>query len=227
MRMTPRALLLDAAGTLIEPAEPVGEVYRRIFARYGLETTREALEPAFLSAFRGVADPDFDRFPDGHDAERAWWRQVVETAARQAGLDPSRLQDGAFDRCFTELFDHYAHGGAWRPFPEVEAFLDQAAGQGLRMAVLSNFDRRLHQVLADLGLSSHFEFILSSGEARSRKPDGEIFRQALARLDLPPAQVFHIGDSPEADLEGARTAGIPAALVERPNRTLLDLLANL
>ena len=87
-----RALLLDAAGTLIEPAEPVGEIYRRTFARHGFKTTREALEPAFRSAFQDLAGPEFDRFPDGHDAEHEWWRLVVKTAAMQVGIDPSAAQ---------------------------------------------------------------------------------------------------------------------------------------
>lgn len=227
MPMEFRALLLDAAGTLIEPAEPVSETYRRIFALHGFETTRQALEPAFHSAFQSHAGPDFDRFPDGHHAERAWWRAVVETAARQAGIDPSQSDDGAFDRCFTDLFDHYARGDAWRLFPELSAFLDQAAGRGLRLAIVSNFDHRLHQVLNELRLTPRFEFILSSGEAACRKPAAGIFHQALRCLNLQPPEVFHIGDTPETDLAGARSAGIPAALVDRPDRNLLDILNSL
>ena len=159
--MHPKALLLDAAGTLIEPAEPIGVLYQRFFARHGFETNRAALQAAFRETFASLPELDFDRFPDGHEAERAWWRELVETAARQVGLDPAGSNHGAFDRCFGELFDHYARGTAWRPFPELDEFLDRATALGLRLAVVSNFDYRLHQVIDELGLSHRFEFILS------------------------------------------------------------------
>jgi HAD superfamily hydrolase (TIGR01458 family) len=45
------------------------------------------------------------------------------------------------------------------------------------------------------------------------KPSSEFFRLALGEIGLPAAEVLVVGDDPEADVEGARTAGCRTALV--------------
>ena len=126
--------------------------------------------------------------------------------------------------CFEALFEHYACFTAWRVFPEAAEALDEARREGFRVAVVSNFDRRLHRILEGAGLS--FEFVLTSADARVRKPDPAIFRQALDRLDLQPAEVLHAGDSAMADVAGARAAGIEPYLLDRPCRNLRGFLGH-
>lgn len=216
-----RALLFDAAGTLIEPAEPVAEVYARHFAAAGWVIGVPAIRAAFGAVFAGAAPPDYRSAGDGDQAERAWWREVVFETLEACGVDAAADRERA-QACFEGLFHHYAAPGAWRVFPEVAAVLEAARRAGLATGVVSNFDRRLHGILDGLGLS--FGFVLTSADARARKPDPSIFRQALARLGMAPSEVLHAGDSPEADGAGARAAGIRVYLVERPERGLGDLV---
>ncbi len=215
-----RALLFDAAGTLIEPAEPVAAVYARHAAAFGLNLEAAAIRQAFGHAFSSSGDPAWVLHPTGDTAEREWWRRVVGlTLDRAAGrsLPEDRVND-----CFESLFAHYESPVAWRVFPEVVEVLDQARRDGFRVAVVSNFDRRLHRVLEGSGLS--FECVLTSADARARKPDPSIFRQALDRLGLSPAEVLHAGDSVVADGEGARAAGIEPFLLDRPRNDLRGFL---
>ena len=217
-----RALLFDAAGTLIEPAEPVAEVYARHFAEAGWLVPSRAIRGAFAEVFGNAAGPDYGAHADGDAAERAWWRGVVFGTLRACGIDPFADEQGT-DRCFERLFSHYAAPAAWRVFPEVVEVLEFAAGAGLATGVVSNFDRRLHGILDGLGLS--FGFVLTSADARSRKPDPAIFREALARLGMEASEVWHAGDSAVADGEGARHLGIEPYLVDRPARDLRGFLA--
>jgi putative hydrolase of the HAD superfamily len=216
------ALFLDAAGTLIEPAEPVADVYARTAAAFG-----QAVEPAVVKrwfgvAFGGIGDPEYDAYPDGDTAEREWWRQVVGTVFEKSlGTSPS---DDFLSPCFEALFAHYADPAAWRVFPEVPGVLADARAAGLRLAVVSNFDLRLHRILAGLGL--HFDEVITSADACARKPNPAIFRTALERLGFQPREVLHAGDSPVADIEGAAAAGIDACLVSRPATDLRAFLAN-
>lgn len=217
-----RALFLDAAGTLIEPAEPVAAVYARHAAAHGHPLEPAAVKQAFGSVFASLPAPDWAAHAEGDQAERAWWRQVVHLTLRRAGAGPV-LSDTVADRCFEALFRHYADPAAWRVFPEVPEVLARAAAQGWRCAVVSNFDRRLHGILAGHGL--RFDAVVTSADAAARKPDPAIFRHALRLLGLAPAEALHLGDSPAADGHGAAAAGIPCRVLDRPDHDLLDLLA--
>lgn len=188
------ALLFDAAGTLIAPAEPVGDTYARILGRHGIH--HGDLQAGFARAFSEAGEPDFAGHDNGDAAERRWWRNVVDQSVGR------KVPDDVFG----ELFDHYAAGDAWCVLPGVVEALESA--DAFRLAVVSNFDRRLHRVLDELGLAPHFEFILTSADACARKPSPAIFKRALERLELRPEQVRHVGDSETADGEGARNAGI-------------------
>ena len=207
-----RALFLDAAGTLIDLVEPVGEVYTRILGQHGIETTPEAMSRAFRHAFATLPPPDFSMPEDGHEIERRWWRDLVHHALGQ------EIPSVAFDA----LFDHYADPAAWTLFPEVPDFLDRARQAGLKLAVVSNFDRRLHPILSGLGLTPAFDLIVSSADARARKPDPAIFHHTLYALDLRPEETLHIGDDARLDHAAALACGLRAFHVDRPALSLLD-----
>jgi putative hydrolase of the HAD superfamily len=216
-----RALFLDAAGTLIEPAEPVAAVYARHAAAHGLTLETGKIKTAFTGLFSAMSDPAWNEHPGGDAAEQAWWRQLVGVTLCRAADTP--LDAPLLDSCFRDLFAHYADPAAWRVFPEVLQVLAEARGAGLRLAVVSNFDRRLHSILA--GHDLHFDSVITSADARARKPEPAIFQAALGALDLHPVDVLHLGDSREADIEGATRAGIDARLVKRPDHDLRTALA--
>ena len=221
---TPRAVLLDAAGTLIDVAGPLGDTYSGLAREFGGDLDPETLTTGFRIAFAdtppmafpGLTGADLDR------AERDWWRAVVERVTRAAGGVPE------FDAYFDRLYAHYASAPAWRVYPEVPEVLEALRARGLRLAVVSNFDTRLPPLLDALGLATFFDAVVCSGEAGAAKPDGAIFARALAALGVEASEALHVGDSREADYEGARAAGIEALLVDRdadvhPAGTIPDL----
>jgi putative hydrolase of the HAD superfamily len=208
------AVTLDAAGTLFDVAEPVGTTYARVAARHGVTVAAGALERGFRAAF--AAAPPL-AFPGASptrlaDHEYAWWYALVRRAFGGACAAPG------FDACFAELFDHYAGAAAWRVFPEVPAALAALRGRGLRLAVVSNFDARLTGLLGALGLRERVDETVHSSRVGVAKPDTGIFRVALARLGVAPGEALHVGDGVDADVEGARAAGLGAVLVDRRRR---------
>ena len=50
------------------------------------------------------------------------------------------------------------------------------------------------------------------------KPDPSIFRAALERLSVEPDEALMVGDQPEDDVEGARSIGMEALLLDREDR---------
>lgn len=61
-----------------------------------------------------------------------------------------------------------------------------------------------------LSLSSSFDTIPISAAEGIGKPDPEIFRRALERLEADAAETVFVGDHPEVDIKGARSAGMRA-----------------
>ena len=57
--------------------------------------------------------------------------------------------------------------------------------------------------------------VVGSREFGRTKPHPEIFRHALALLDVRPGDAAMIGDSYEDDIEGARALGMKAFLLDR------------
>ncbi|GIW56700.1 MAG: hypothetical protein KatS3mg082_3104 [Nitrospiraceae bacterium] len=68
-----RAVTFDAAGTLIEPRERVGETYARVARRHGIEVDPVLAEHRFFEVYRAAAPlcfPHLTRADDLVDAER-------------------------------------------------------------------------------------------------------------------------------------------------------------
>ena len=209
---SPRAVLLDAAGTLIDVVEPLGETYARIARNFGGDLAPDALAAGFRAAFHDMPPMAFPGLRGAalDHAERGWWRTVVRRAFGEAGGGVPE-----FDACFDHLYACYASARAWRVFPEVPAVLAALRERGAALAVVSNFDSRLPPLLDAMGFAGSFDAVVCSGEAGAAKPDPAIFTHALAALGVEESQALHVGDSREADYDGARAAGIEALLVDR------------
>lgn len=220
-RNRPELILFDAAGTLIEPAHPVEEIYQRVFAGFGWEVDALDLRRSFRATFGELGDPHFYDHANGDAAERAWWREVVRRTALAVGIEP---EGAAFDRCFDDLFGYYASGSAWSVFPEVEEILELIRDDGMKMVVVSNFDRRLHEVLDHLYLDRFFDLILTSADVSARKPSPKLLQTAMIRFGGDAAKTRLVGDSRDADGGAARAAGIRAYILDRPQTTLADFM---
>jgi putative hydrolase of the HAD superfamily len=201
------AVTLDAAGTLIAPAEPVGVTYARIAADFGIALDATSVETGFRRAMAAAPPLAFPGTPASERLrhERAWWRDVVRVAC---GAEvPSA--------CFDALFAHYAAASAWRVFPDARPALATLARRGMRVGVISNFDGRLPTLLERLDLASSLDAIVWSSEAGAAKPDPAIFAAAARALGVPVTALRHVGNDPHADAAGARAAGATAILLDR------------
>ncbi len=96
----------------------------------------------------------------------------------------------------------------WRkPIPAMVELARELARGGARLAVLSNSEGRLSQLLHEISIADPFTVIIDSGVVGIEKPDRRIFEHTLAALGITDADPIHIGDSWAADIVGARDAG--------------------
>ena len=209
----PRGLLIDAMGTLLEPAAPVATTYARTAAAVGVTVSPERIGPAFHAAYRAAPPMAFpDRSVKSLDQqEKEWWLGCVGDTFQRAGRP---LEKAVLRKLTGQLFYHYASPKAWVVPEDVPRCLRRWNGAGLKLAVVSNFDSRLDSLLETLWLRHWFKAVVISSRCGVAKPNPRLFHLALERLELLPHEVWHLGDT-TADLQGARAAGIRCILVQR------------
>lgn len=97
------------------------------------------------------------------------------------------------------------------PTDGIEDFLAFLYEQKIRTGVISNITYS-GEIVADrinhLVPQNHFDFIISTSEYMFRKPSRRIFELALEKAELPPGDVWYIGDNYQCDVAGARNAGM-------------------
>lgn len=169
----------------------------------------EAIRPHMQSGFPWMT-PDV---PHTHiTSADAWWESLHPLFAKT--FRSIGLPSDAADRLARKVRHVYADPSAWRLFDDALATLGRLRELGWRHCMLSNHVPELPLILSRLGALDSFAAVVNSAETGYEKPHPEAFKRAFAALKGPDA-VWMIGDGYEADIAGARTAGIPGILVRK------------
>ena len=197
------AVLLDAYGTLVELRDPAARL-GDLLAAEGHPHPADRVRAALAGEIRF-----YRRHHDrGRDAASlaALRLDCARVLAEGLGADvppPPRLAGILVESLRFELI------------ADALPALDDLAAAGLRLAVVSNWDVSLEEVLAGLGVAGRFEAVAVSAVVGVGKPHPAIFAHALSALGVPPARALHCGDHPEFDCAGARAAGLRGVLIDR------------
>ena len=213
-------VLFDAAGTLIYLPRPVGDHYREVALPFGVDLSAGQLDHAFRSGWKNMPARPNTVGPRPDD-DKGWWRSLVRQVLDNT-LPAAQRHSFPFDAYFEAVYAHFAGPGVWSVYPEASEVLTDLKSRGLKLGVVSNFDRRLYSVLDHLDLSRFFAKVIISSEVGIDKPDPAIFRFALDALAVPSAETVHVGDDPKCDW-GATAAGLTVFELRRPDNTLRDL----
>ncbi|MDR0373875.1 MAG: HAD family hydrolase [Nitrososphaerota archaeon] len=86
-----------------------------------------------------------------------------------------------------------------------------------RLGIVSNFaiPECVYKLLKVSGIDSAFDVVIVSGAVNKRKPSPEIFQSALKMLAVSASETVFVGDTIDADIEGAKAAGMRAVYIER------------
>jgi HAD superfamily hydrolase (TIGR01549 family) len=191
-------LLLDAGGVLVFPDT---DLLVKIAARDGIVITPEKLFEAHCRLFHAAdcqtrQEGVFPGFSDGY----------YYALYQYAGASGEALAKAA-----KLAVEHDRQVSGWTATrPWVSETLENLAGSGYRMAVISNSDGRAEKILTDLGLRDHFEAVFDSHILGVEKPDPWIFQIALESLGLESSAAIYFGDMYMIDVWGANGVGLGA-----------------
>lgn len=100
-------------------------------------------------------------------------------------------------------------------YPDVEPTLRKLRDDGYRLGLVSNAPPDTVETIESLGLPRYIPTIVVSGVVGVSKPNPEIFRIALRGAGVKSGEAVHVGDLYDADVQGARNAGIRGVLIDR------------
>jgi putative hydrolase of the HAD superfamily len=99
-------------------------------------------------------------------------------------------------------------------FPYTLEILNYLTDKGYRLHLITNgFEKVQQSKLDNSGLTGYFREVITSEGSNSLKPHKAIFEYAFQRAGAVPAESIMIGDSIEADIQGAINAGIDQVYV--------------
>jgi putative hydrolase of the HAD superfamily len=200
---TIKAVLFDFDDTLIDVTASREERARRAYRRL----RAEGVNVSWGAFWRSINDLD----------EGGFYRRGMEAAVRDLGLHGTALGD----ECT----------GFW-VFRGAEELLALSTGctdlldvlhERYRLGVITNGPSATQRhKFEHTGLQDYFELFLPSGEVGVHKPEPEIFRIALERMQLEPSEAVFVGDHLDLDIIGAQRAGMRGVLYNPGNRRMRD-----
>lgn len=136
------------------------------------------------------------------------------TRLRKAALQLAAKRSGYSEFDVEAAFAvFYTARNAVELFADVRPVLTRLA-QRYTLASLSNGNADVRLI----GLDDVFTFSLNAVDAGAAKPERQMFELACHRLGVAPAQIVHVGDDPEHDVQGAANAGFRTVWLNRTGR---------
>lgn len=129
-------------------------------------------------------------------------KKALKRVAIEAGYDDS-LVEPAF-----EVFD--AARNAVELYPDVLPDLEYLYERFTIVAVTNG-----NANLKTIGIDHLFHGIVTAVDAGVAKPARPIFDVAIAKAGVTAGEILHVGDHPEADIDGAQKAGLRTAWINR------------
>jgi putative hydrolase of the HAD superfamily len=145
--------------------------------------------------------------------EEPHFNMRIADALKRLGYDcevSDRLVVGATN-AFCEAFMKYVSIDE-----NAERMLRELQGK-YKLGIVSNFaiPECVTKLLERQGLVDFFDVVVVSGAVNKRKPSVEIFTKALEQMDVSAEETVFVGDTVDADVQGAKAAGMRTIYVER------------
>jgi len=140
--------------------------------------------------------------------DHSFWRMFYSQLLSEIGQTDDQLCD--------QLVTGIRNSANWDQIRPGTRELLQRIGSRYPIAVISNADGGIEDVLRRCHIDDCFRTITDSGLVGYEKPHPEIFRQALQTLNATPEESLYVGDVYCVDYLGATGAGMQGMLMDVP-----------
>ena len=208
-----KAIFFDWFNTLAGFEPPREELYSQAFQQFGIEIALREIGRGILAA---------DRYYFEENAKLPLEERSAEEQAEIYSYYPKAILTEAGIKVAPELplkilkivRDQFK-GATFVLFDDVLSTLKTLKERGFILGLLTNARKDMLSVHRKLGLEPYLDFVVTSGEVGSDKPEPPIFLTALDRARVNAFEAIHVGDQYQLDVLGARRVGINPILIDR------------
>ena len=209
-----RAVIFDLGGTLMYERNAWHAITARgdeALTRYLIEQGLELNLSTFPVEFRRRLGEYFSQREK--DLLETSYTFVLIELLKDKGY--TNLPDDVIRKALDNLFSITQTN--WRLEGDALPTLKKLEKDGYRMGLISNAgdDQDVRQLVRRFGISPYFDFILTSAACSYRKPHPRIFELAIANWYFLPSETVMVGDNLDADVRGAKNAGLYAVWISR------------
>ena len=205
--MNIKAVFLDFGGTLAYGGINWDEYHRAVrilLASLGYDIEQRRLKKAI-----GASLQELQRHR-AKGLERTN-EEIYGAALRRVGIpaddDTLKMIHDTFKKHYISTF-----------YPRTEETLKELA-EKYKLALISNtMSDQPREMLEETGLDGLFGLIICSRDLGIRKPNPAIFEYVMDRVGVLPGETVHVGDSVEADMEGASASEITPIWIKTPDQ---------
>jgi phosphoglycolate phosphatase len=193
---SPRAVLFDLDGTLIESAPEIADAVNDTLQALNWSSVSQTLVNDWI----------------GHGTRELLIKALAHVS--QLPIDWVR-QSEWLPNAFRIFEKHYRQrcGTRSRVYPHVKETLSKLQRNGVRLAVVTNKEAIYTQIVLDVHhLTSLFDIVISGDTLETKKPDPQGVFYCLAQWQIAPQEALFVGDS-SIDAQTAKAAGIQVWLL--------------
>lgn len=185
-------IIFDAADTLLKANPSVATVYAQVAAAHGVSADSAQINLRFGPAIRKhFADED-----SNEELDRTRWQDLVFDVLQ---TDNTHL--------FDDLWNHFALPSSWELYDDVGPTWTRLLDLGFQIAIASNFDARLLNIVQAKPVLSRASHVFISSQLGFRKPSTKFYDEIQRQLGCNKKELVMVGDSEAADFQGALEAG--------------------
>jgi HAD superfamily hydrolase (TIGR01509 family) len=211
-----QGVLFDFFGTLVNyNSDRTSQTYHKSFeilVSLGVDENYQS--------FLDRVDKLFGRFMDESFSRQTEFsmQQVLQRLMDEYELAVTRAQVDQLAESYTL---EWAHSVV--PVKGIKRFLSNL-GREFRLGLITNthYAPMIHRLIREMEIGDLFDLVLTSVEYGKPKPHADIFYDALAKLDITPADAVYVGDSYQADYQGATGVGMDCYLIGKHARVPME-----
>ena len=213
----PRAILMDLDDTILAFSEGMAPCWRQICERFAPRLAGPTAEELFAA----IQDSRTRFWSDAERARRGRLdinqarREIIAAALRQLNVDAPALVE--------EIAEVYGRERekTIHPLPGAIEALRALRDRGVRLGLITNGPAVMQRSKVErFGLAPLFEAIVIEGEFGAGKPDPRVYRHALERLEVAPAEAWMVGDHLEIDVAAAQSLGMVGVWMDHAGQGL-------